>query len=141
MGLKIDATFKFSPSDFNSYREQVRENKQWKSLPLSRDFLIKITGVSRIVESLQRVYELQEKPVPEPGSIYNPTEEQLLEEWMSKLPVDVKNGFYRCLTAGDNLMYANKVSCSEKQGDLNDFMLAILDIDQHTLRVKVHTAY
>lgn len=86
------------------------------------------------------MYEIREQPVPEPGSIYNPTEEQLLEKWMSKLPVDVKNGFYRCLTAGDNLMYADQVSCLEKQGDLNDFMLAILDIDNQTLRVKVHTA-
>lgn len=50
-GWKIDATFKFSPSDFNRYRDKVKENKQWKSLPLSRDFIIKMTGVRRVVES------------------------------------------------------------------------------------------
>jgi hypothetical protein len=38
-------------------------------------------------------------------------------------------------------MYERKVSCSEKLGDLNDFMLAVLDLDNKTLRVKVHTAY
>lgn len=140
-GLKIDAIFEFSSSDFDAYREKVEQDSHWKPLPLSRSFLMKITGVRRKVESLKRSYELRGEPIPEPGSIYNPTEEQLLGQWKENLPLDVKNGFYRCLTAGDNIMYASKVSCSQKPGDLNDFMLAVLDLDNKTLRVKVHTAY
>lgn len=140
-GLKIDATFEFSSRDFETYLDKVEQDGHWKPLPLSRSSLLKITGVRRVIEHRRRRAELEGETLPEPGSIYNPTEEQLLESWMENLPLDVKNGFYRCLTAGDNIMYERKVSCSEKPGNLNDFMLAVLDLDNKTLRVKVHTAY
>ena len=140
-GLKIDATFEFSSSDFDTYRNNVERDSRWQPLPLSRDFLVKITGVRQAIEYRQRRAERQGEPLPEAGSIYNPTEDQLLEQWKENLPLDVKHGFYHCLTAGDNIMLEKKVPCSEKPGDLNDFMLGILDLDNKTLRVKVHTSY
>lgn len=140
-GLKIDATFEFTSTDFTIYLEQLKQDSYWKPLPLSRSFIIKITGIGRLLEYQKQRYELQGQSLPEPGSVYNPTEEQLLEAWMKKLPLDVKNGLYRCLTAGDNIMYASKIPCSQKPGDLNDFMLAVLDLDNKILRIKVHTAY
>lgn len=140
-GLQIWATFEFQSADFDAYRAKVERDSRWKPLPLTRSFIVKITGVRRTVESRQRAYELRGETIPEPGSIYNPTEHQLLEEWMKNLPLDIKHGFYRCLTAGNNLLYASKVSCFEKPGDLNDFMLAVLDLDHKIIRVRVHTAY
>lgn len=80
--------------------------------------------------------------MPPLGSVYNPTEDQLSERWVPRLPLDVNNGLYQCKTAGDNVLHSwRKSPCSEKCGDLNDFIFAVLDIDNKVLRVKVHTRY
>ena len=80
-GLKIDATFEFSSSNFDTYRNNVERDSHWQPLPLSRDFLVKITGVRRVIEYRKREAERQGQPLPEPGSTYNPTEDQLLGQW------------------------------------------------------------
>jgi len=59
----------------------------------------------------------------------------------SNFPRDTGNGVWACRTAGDDLMRARKKDCMERPGDLNDVMIAVLDLDRRTLRIRVTTAY
>ena len=111
-------------------------------MPPDREFIIKMTGIRGQAKSVQKLAEVTGKPVPPRGSERNPTEEQLYEQWAQRLPLEVKRGLYQCKTAGDNILHSwKKGPCSEKSGDLNDFIFAVLDVDDKVLRVKVHTRY
>lgn len=141
-GLDITASFQFEPAEFEKFLKNVKRDQTWKPMPPDREFLIKMTGIRAHMKGLEKWAEVTGKPVPPLGSVYNPTEDQLYDGWVKRLPLDVKNGLYQCKTAGDNLLHSySKVPCSEKSGDLNDFMFAVLDTKERVLRVKVHTRY
>jgi len=141
-GLDITAAFQFEPADFEKYLQNAQRDAAWKPMPPDREFVTKMTGIRGHPRSVQKWAEVTGKPVPPPGSERNPTVEQLYEQWVARLPLDVKNGLYQCKTAGDNRLHSwKKVSCSEKSGDLNDFIFAVLDVEKKVLRVKVHTKY
>ncbi len=140
-GLSITATFKFTPTEFAIYREKAKRDDRWKPLPVSREFVIKITGIRSIIKSVNNSYKIRGEAIPTLGSIYNPTEEQAYEEWVKRLPLDVQNGLYQCQTSGSDIMHDPKVPCSLKSGDLRDFMFAVLDFEHQTLRVRVNTLY
>ncbi len=141
-GLDITAAFQFDPADFEKFLKNVQRDQTWKPMPPDREFLIRMTGIRAAMKGVEKWAEVTGKPVPPLGSVYNPTEDQLYERWVKRLPLDVKDGLYQCKTAGDNLLHSwKKVPCSEKSVDLNDFIFAVLDTEQKVLRIKLHTRY
>lgn len=99
---------------------------------MTRELVIKMTGIRFYIEALHNSSKIFGDPLPPPGSAYNPTEEQLYERWVKRLPLDVKKGLYQCKTAGNDIMHSYKTPCSSKPGDLNDFMFAVLDFELQT---------
>ena len=140
-GLTIDAVFGFGPDELAAYRVRLGNDPTWRPLPPEKEFLLRMIGAARQVEGIRRTYENSGRPLPTPGSVYFPTVEQVWERWSKRLPLDAASGVWACRTAGDDLMRARKSDCSERPGDLNDFMFAVLDTDRRTLRVAVHTTY
>jgi hypothetical protein len=140
-GLTIDAAFRFSDAQFEAYRRRAELNDQWKPMPPSWEFLMRMLGIRSHVEAVAKSYALQGKPTPPRGSVYNRTEDQLYDELTSRLPLDVEQGLYQCRTAGDDIMHSLKVPCSARNGDLNDYMFAVLDFDSRVLRIRVHANY
>ena len=141
-GLKIDIVFQFNETDFANYITEAEKSGSWRALPISQSFLMKIGSIARHKQGLIKSYELTGKKLPKEGSIYNPTEQKLYENFIKTLPLDVKYGFYQCRTAGDNILFNTKTIVQEDlTTDLNDFMLAILNTDNKTLSIKVSTTY
>lgn len=141
-GLTIEASFGFDPAQFEAFRQQTADEARWRPLPVPRDLLVKMLGVAsrqRGLRILNERYQKQNRPElirPIPGA------DEILDSWRApRLPLDVPRGWYRCLTAGDNLLYAAKRECLEKPGDQNDFILAVLDAERRELRVSAHTNY
>lgn len=91
-----------------------------------------MTGIRFYIEALHNSSKIFGDPLPPPSSAYNPTEEQLYERWVKRLPLDVKKGLYQCKTAGNDIMHSYKTPCSSKHGDLIDFMFAVLDFELQT---------
>jgi hypothetical protein len=140
-GLRITAVFQFAPAEFQDYIKSAEEDGTWAPLPPSPEFITRITGVRSHLEALRRSEEILAEEPPGTSTRVLPTEEELLGNWMDQLPLDSESGMYQCKTAGDNLLNAVKVPCRDRAGDLNDFMLAVLDEEALTLRVFVHTSY
>jgi hypothetical protein len=140
-GLEIEAEFAFKSDEFESYREAAQGHPGWLPVPISDDDLIKMTGLRSYLSALEHSNKVVAETVPTAVARPVPSEEELLERWSERLPIDVESGLWSCRTAGDNIMYAKRVPCSAKPADLNDFMLAVLDFDTHKLRVHVHTSY
>ncbi len=140
-GLRISAAFQFDDADFQRYRIEAEKCGNWKPLPVPRDFLMRMGGIKTTKERSLRTYREVAKTVPEEGSVYNPTENQLYERFRSQLPLDTENGIYQCRAAGDDIMHKPKVIYTSLQNDLNDFMFAVLDTDKQVLRIRVSASY
>ena len=141
-GLEITAVFSFEPNQFDDYRREARDTGHWKPMPIEREFLLRILGVRSHRAALKRMNEEYRTQGMDQFVREIPTEDDVLALWAApRLPLDVDHGMFCCLTAGTNLMHAIKRDCAKKSGDLNDFMLAVLDEDRRQLRVKAHTAY
>lgn len=140
-GLTIHARFIFSDNQFADYLKAAEQNPQWKPMPPSKSFLMKMLGIRRHMKGVKLSYEMSGKELPPEGSIYNPTEDQIYDRQVKRLPLNVSRGLYQCKTAGDNLMHNKKVPCDSKEGDLNDFMFAVLDLENKELHIRVHTSY
>ena len=141
-GLKIDAVFQFNETDFANYIAEAEKSGSWRVLPIPQSFLMKIGGIARHKQGLIKSYQLTGEKLPKEGSVYNPTVQQLYENFIKTLPLNAKHGFYQCKTAGNNILFNTKTIVQEDlTTDLNDFMLAILDIDNKTLSIKVSTIY
>ncbi|NLH47110.1 MAG: hypothetical protein GX444_00755 [Myxococcales bacterium] len=141
-GLTIEATFGFDPAQFEAFRRQTTEGTSWRPLPVPRELLVKMLGVAsrqRGLQTLNEQYQKQNRPEqirPIPGA------DEILASWQApRLPLDAQQGWYRCLTAGDNLLHAVKRECLDKTGDQNDFILAVLDAARRELRVTAYTNY
>jgi hypothetical protein len=140
-GLEIEAEFALAPDEFVSYREAAQEHASWRSVPVSDDDLMKMTGLRSYLSALEHSNKLISEAAPTIAARPVPSEKELLTHWKKRLPIDVESGLWSCRTAGDNIMYVERASCSSKQGDLNDFMLAVLDFKTRRLRIHVHTGY
>jgi hypothetical protein len=81
-----------------------------------------------------------ETPAPE-GSVYNPTDAQMLKTFVESLPPQPANGLFQIRRAGTDIMRAPKSVYEEPDQDLNDFMLAMLDTDRKQIIIKVSTSY
>lgn len=137
-GLKIDATFKFKLDNFQGYRLQAEKSGNWSRLPVPKDFLMKMGGIKSKREGIIHSNRIVGREHPEEGVL---TEEQLYQQFITQLPLDVKNGLYQCRSAGDNIMHKTKIIYTYLDKELIDFMFAILDFDEQTLRIKVSTDY
>lgn len=140
-GLKIDAVFQLSNEDFNSYLSSAKKSNEWLPLPIPKDFLMHMFSVKTAGEYRIRYYKEKNEPLPEEGSVYNPTEEQILDAGINILPVTGPNGIFTLKAAGTDIMNEPKKTHTKLDKDLNDFMIGILDFDQKKLFVKVSTGY
>ena len=140
-GLRISIGFQFNEQDFERYKSFVLESENWNELPMPRDYIMRMGGIESSKEGMLRSFGLTDKPIPEEGSIYNPTIDQLYERFVKTLPLDISHGYYQCRTAGDNIMYKKKRIVKNMNTDLNDFMLAVLDTERKILHIKVSTKY
>lgn len=84
-----------------------------------------------------RVNEFQ----PPEVSVYNPTDRQILERFRLSMPARPRTGWYQIRTAGNDIMHAAKTVRLTLAEDVNDFMLAMLDPEQHTVIIRVSTNY
>jgi len=140
-GLKIDAVFQLSNDDFNSYLSNAKKSNEWLPLPITKDFLMHMFSVKTAREYRIRYHKENNETLPEEGSVYNPTEEQILEAGIKILPVTGPNGIFTLKAAGTDIMNEPKKTYTRLDKDLNDFMIGILDFDQKKLFVKVSTSY
>lgn len=148
-GLKIDATFRFTPEQFERYlTEQLSTDNGWEPLPVPHDLL---WHIGRIEEYAMWVIE-REKDADdslldqgEASSIdvdaeLRRIEAQHFESFLERLPPFPDTGFYTCRSAGTNVLYAVKTSCDEPER-VNDYILATLDSATFELRIKVNAYY
>jgi hypothetical protein len=140
-GLDIWAVFAFTGDQFETFLSGIEGDPGWQPLPLPDGYLEKLFGLSTYRRSLAVTQEVLGRPMPPPGSVANPSDDQLLEKWGALLPLEVENGLFSCRTAGDDIMHSKRVPCSEQPGDLNDFMFAVLDMDAKQLKIRVKTSY
>jgi hypothetical protein len=140
-GLKINAVFKFNDNDFREYINTIEKEPGWQPLPPTKEFLTKMGGIESRKEATIRSYREMGESIPEEGSVYNPTEEQLYENFISRLPLNAENGLYQCRTAGNNILYESKTVHTTLDKDLNDYMFAVMDYDKKELAISVSTNY
>lgn len=140
-GLRIHMVFQLNEADFEKMVSKARKSGTWRPMPIPRDFLMRMGGIRSSKEGLKRVYDMTGEDLPEEGSVYNPSEEQRYERFVRTLPLDVAHGLYQCRSAGNDIMHARKTVHVELDRDLNDFMLAILDLDKERIVIKVGTKY
>ncbi|MEO0136849.1 MAG: hypothetical protein ABIL86_04875 [candidate division WOR-3 bacterium] len=140
-GLRIDIGFQFNEQDFQKYLTDALKNGKWRELPIPKDFLMKMLGIESTKQWIIKSYKNSGKELPEEGSVYNPTIEQLYEDALKSLDLPDTKGFYQCRTAGDDIMRKPKEIKMTLEKDLIDFMLAILDIEKRQLIIRVRTKY
>ena len=140
-GLKIDAYFQLSEKDFAAYLDNADKTGNWLPLPVPRNLLMHMLSVKSSKENIKRSYQETKRPLPKEGSVYNPTEEQMLDKRMKILPVTGSNGIFILKAAGNDIMHVTKKTYTHLDKDLNDFMIGILDFDQKKLFIKVSTNY
>lgn len=150
-GLKIDATFRFTPGQFERYlSEQVRVENGWKMLPIPRDLLWHIGRIEEYAmwviereEGIDEMLEDQGDTSPLPTYVdadLRRIEAEHFEAFLQRIPPFPETGYYVCRTAGTNVLYATKTSCDEPER-VNDFILATLDLATLELRIKVSASY
>lgn len=141
-GLNIDIVFQLSDQDYNTYVADAEKGGSWQPLPIPAKFLRRMGAIeSRLEANKARIGRSENKVIPEPGSIYNPTEAQLLAKFIASLPDIPKVGLFQCRSAGDNIMRAPKTIHTQLNYDLNDFMLAMLDDQRKQIVIQVNTSY
>ncbi len=140
-GLKVDIAFQFDERDFENYLVSAKKSGKWMTLPIPKDFLLKMFGIESTKKGIIKSYQIRGEKLPEEGSIYNPTIEQLFEESLKELNLPETRGWYQCRTAGDDIMHKPKEIKLTLENDLIDFMLGILDTEKRQLIVRVRTKY
>ncbi len=140
-GLEIDLVFQFNHQDYAAYLTRAKALGTWQPLPIPREFLLRMGAISTSRASTVRSYELRGDALPDEGSIYNPSEEQLLARLLDNLPPLPDAGLFQCRSAGTDIMHAPKTVHTQLQADLNDFMLGLLDHERRQLIIKVRTYY
>jgi hypothetical protein len=138
-GLKILVTFPLNPETYRKYADEDRKSKDWYPLPASQVLAFKSRGLEATFNTLGiSAQKLQNPPKRNKDAYY--------ENWLKQQqPLNIRQGSYKCLTAGNSIMHDSsaypRVSCFEKPGTLNDFMLAVLDGEHHRLHVIIHSEY
>ena len=140
-GLKITLIYQLSPADYVGYAQRARDSGQWRALPIPESFLRRMAAIDSAKRQRQASADLTGKPPAPEGSVYNPSEQQMLAQFSASLPQAPARGLYQVRTAGDNVMHAPKRIVTTPDTDLIDFMLIMLDDDRQRVLVKVSTHY
>jgi hypothetical protein len=140
-GLKIAVVFQLTPQDYDSYAAKARASGKWSRLPIPDEYLRRMASIQSAKRYRIDSYASGGETIPPEGSVYNPTEEQMLEQFSESLPVQPKDGLFQVRTAGTDVLRAPKSVVLRPDRDLPDFMLAMLDHDQKRIVVKVSTGY
>lgn len=140
-GLKITLIYQLSPADYAGYAQRARDSGQWRSLPIPESFLRRMAAIDSAKRQRQASADLTGKPPAPEGSVYNPSEQQMLAQFSASLPQAPARGLYQVRTAGDDVMHAPKRIVTTPDTDLIDFMLIMLDDDRQRILVKVSTHY
>jgi hypothetical protein len=140
-GLKIVITFQLSDSSFGEYAARANASGKWRPIPITENFLRRMAAIETARRLKIDAYRMRvETPAPE-GSVYNPTDAQMLKTFIESLPPQPANGLFQIRRAGTDIMRAPKSVYEEPDQDLNDFMLAMLDTDRKQVIIKVSTSY
>lgn len=140
-GLKITMIFSLSAADFNAWKRVALASGQWQPLPIPEAVLSHLAGIRSAREARIRLAMQAGRPLPPEGSVYNPSDEQRLQQFRESMPALPRNGWYQIRTAGTDIMRAPKAIRTKLNEDVNDFMLAALDPKNHTVMVRVSTNY
>jgi hypothetical protein len=140
-GLKITMIFRLSASDFNAWSGVALSSGRWQPLPIPETVLKHLAGVRSAREARLRLAQETGKPLPPEGSVYNPSDAQLMKRFSASIPALPRSGWYQIRTAGTDIMRAPKTIRATLDHDVNDFMLAVLDPKEHTVMVRVSTKY
>lgn len=125
-GLKITMVFGLSEGDFDALTRRLKATSQWQPLPIPETTLAHLAGIRRARAA---------------GGVGNSTDQQLLGQFHQTMPPHPPIGWYQIRTAGTNILHAPKTVRDTLDTDVNDFMLAVLDPQQHTVMVRVSTNY
>lgn len=140
-GLKIDITFQLADGEFNEYVARAAASTKWKPLPIPEEFFRRMAAIETVKKSRIQSYQMRGEVLPPEGSVYNPTEQQMLESFINSLPPQPAEGLFQIRTAGTDIMHAPKSVYETPDRDLNDFMLIMLDNHQKQIIIKVSTSY
>lgn len=140
-GLKIDITFQLADGEFNEYVARAAASAKWKPLPIPEEFLRRMAAIETVKKLRIQSYQMRGEVLPQEGSVYNPTEQQMLESFINSLPPQPAKGLFQIRAAGTDIMRAPKSVYETPNRDLNDFMLIILDNNQKQIMIKVSTRY
>ena len=140
-GLKITLIYQLTPADYAGYAQRARDSGQWQPLPIPEGVLRRMAAIDSAKRQRQASADLTGKPTAPEGSVYNPSEQQMLAQFSASLPQAPAPGLFQVRTAGDNVMHAPKRIVTTPDTDLIDFMLIMLDDDRQRVLVKVSTRY
>ena len=140
-GLKITMVFQLSDADFTVMARAAADSGKWRRLPIPEGVLRHLAGIRTAKQSRIRIAQESGQALPPEGSVYNSTEEQLLERFKQSIPSRPRTGWYQIRTAGTDIMHAPKTVRPTLDKDVNDFMLAMLDPEHHRVIVRVSTNY
>jgi len=140
-GLKITMVFQLSGADFNDLARAAGDSGKWQPLPIPDGVLKHLAGIRTSREARARSARESGMSLPPEGSVYNPTEQQILERFKQSMPAQPRQGLYQIKTAGNDIMHAPKTIRPTLDADVNDFMLAMLDSRHHNVVIRVSTNY
>jgi hypothetical protein len=140
-GLKITMVFQLSGTDFNVLSRAAADSGKWQPLPISDSVLKHLAGIRTSRKARAISARESGRALPPEGSIYNPTEQQILERYKQSMPLQPRKGLYQIRTSGNDIMHAPKAVRPTLDADVNDFMLAMLDTDHHKIVIRVSTNY
>ena len=140
-GLKITMVFGLSEVEFDALARKAADSGKWQPLPIPETVLEHLAGIRSAREARIRLAQESGEPLPLEGSVYNPTDEQLMKQFSQSMPEHPRTGWYQIRTAGTDIMRAPKTVRATLDEDVNDFMLAMLDPGHHTVIVRVSTIY
>ena len=140
-GLKIEMVFQLTPDAYDAYERRVNTSGTWKRLPIPLSYLRRLASVETVKRHRTESYASRGEALPPEGSVYNPTERQMLEQFIESLPPQPLRGLFQVRTAGTDVLHAPKLIVSSPDRDLPDFMLVMLDDAKRLIIVKVSTNY
>ena len=140
-GLKIDIVFQLTPEDYGAYTAKATAGGTWAKLPIPDAYLRRMAAIESAKRYRISAYTSGDETLPPEGSVYNPTKQQMLEQFVESLPAQPEDGLFQVRTAGTDVLHAPKSVVLKPDRDLPDFMLAMLDNDRQRIVVKVSTGY
>lgn len=140
-GLKISMVFKLKPDDFDTLLLSSRASGQWKSLPIPEATLMHLAAIQSSRIARTTLWKATGSPIPETGSLANPTDQQRLNQWKQFLEPLPRSGWYQIKTSGDDILRNPKEIQTILNYDVNDFILAILNPEERTISFRISSNY